>query len=210
MASSRFLARQLGNPTGIYGRFAAILWNRRNVALNDTAFDALALQPTDRVLEIGFGGGYLLGRMLPALTDGLLAGVDISPAMVAHVAREHGKAVDARRLALACAAAESLPFPAATFTKACSVNSVFYWRDAALGLAEIGRVLARGGTFVLCLTCKASLEKRPFAAAIRLFEPAEMEGLMATHGFQDIGATYRSDRHRQYACITGTMTGDAR
>ena len=210
MALSTFLARQLGNPTGIYGRFAAALWNRRNVALNDTVFDALALQPTDRVLEIGFGGGYLLGRMLPALTDGLLAGVDVSPAMGAYVARKHMEAVDAGKLALACASAESLPFATATFTKACSVNSVFYWRDVELGLAEIGRVLARGGTFVVCLTCKASLEKRPFAAAIRLFEPAEMEGLMAVHGFQDIGATYHSDRHRQYACITGTMTGDGR
>lgn len=210
MALSTCLAHQLGNPTAIYGRFAAVLWNRRNVALNDTAFDALALQPTDRVLEIGFGGGFLLGRMLPTLTDGLLAGVDISPAMVAHVARKHREAVDADKLALTCAPAESLPFAAATFTKACSVNSVFYWRDATLGLAEIGRVLARGGTFVLCLTCKASLAKRPFAAAIRLFEPAELEGLMATHGFQNIMATYHSDRHRQYACITGTMTGDAR
>jgi hypothetical protein len=84
---------------------------------------------------------------------------------------------------------------------------VFYWRDAALGLAEIGRVLARGGTFVLCLTCKASLEKRPFAAAIRLFEPAEIEGLMALHGFQNLATAYHSDRHRQYACITGTRAG---
>lgn len=210
MALSTFFAHQLGNPTAIYGRFAAALWNRRNTALNDTAFNALALQPTDRVLEIGFGGGYLLGRMLPALTDGLLVGVDVSPAMVAYVARKHREAVDAGKLALAGASAESLPFANAAFTKACSVNSVFYWRDAALGLAEIGRVLASRGPFVLCLTCKASLEKRPFAAAIKLFEPAEMEGLMATHGFHDIRATYHSDRHRQYACFTGTKAGDGR
>ena len=36
-----------------------------------------------RVLEVGFGGGYLLGLMSTVVTVGFLAGVDRSPAMVA-------------------------------------------------------------------------------------------------------------------------------
>lgn len=207
MALSKLLADQLGNPTGVSARFVAALWNHRNAALNDTTFEALALQPTDKVLEIGFGGGYLLSRMLPVLTEGMLAGVDVSPSMVAYVERKHRAAVGAGRLVLGCASTESLPFAAATFTKVCSVNSIFYWRDAELGLAEIGRVLIARGKALLCLTAKASLERRPFAAAIRLFEPAEIEDLMALRGFQDMGITHHTDKHRQFICITGTTAG---
>ena len=63
MAISKHLENQLGNPTGIFSTLAAWMWNRRNAALNDTVLELLALEPTDRVLDIDFGGGYLLDRM---------------------------------------------------------------------------------------------------------------------------------------------------
>jgi len=72
---SRIIASQLGKPSGIFANFAGLIWNRRNATLNNTVFDLLALRPTDRVLEIGFGGGYLLNRMMTVVNDGLAAGV---------------------------------------------------------------------------------------------------------------------------------------
>jgi hypothetical protein len=60
MTFSKLLAKQLGNPSRISGKLAAIVWNRRNAALNDVVFDVLDLEPSNRVLEIGFGGGYLV------------------------------------------------------------------------------------------------------------------------------------------------------
>jgi ubiquinone/menaquinone biosynthesis C-methylase UbiE len=81
--SARFIAQQLGHPSGAIGRWIlGPLWNRRNRALNDVSLEQLALQADDRVLEVGFGGGYLLGRMAPLVTDGFIGGVDISAAMV--------------------------------------------------------------------------------------------------------------------------------
>ena len=82
MILSRFIACQLGHPSKIFGGFISRLWNKRNAALNDAAFDSLALQPDDRVLDVGFGGGYLLDRMSSVITAGFLAGVDVSQAMV--------------------------------------------------------------------------------------------------------------------------------
>lgn len=65
MSIAKFLARELGNPSTIMGRlYLAPMWNRRNAALNNTAFEHLELQSHDRVLEIGFGGGYLNVPML--------------------------------------------------------------------------------------------------------------------------------------------------
>jgi len=202
MSISKLVAIQLGNPTGVFGRLAALIWNRRNAALNDTALKLLVLQPSDRVLEIGFGGGYLLNRMATRVTDGWLAGVDISPAMVANGERRYQTAIRSGRLELKCAAAESLPYPDLYFTKACSINSIFYWQDIEQGLREIWRVLKKEGKVVLCFTDKGSLEKKGFAKEIKLFDGNDIELLLKEIGFQDIEVLSFADRYRQYTSVT--------
>jgi tRNA G46 methylase TrmB len=90
MAFARFMARQLARPSGLFGRlFLAPLWNRRNSALNDIAFDQLVVRTDDRVIEIGFGGGYLLDRIAQVATDGFLAGVDASQTMAVSAPTGH-------------------------------------------------------------------------------------------------------------------------
>jgi arsenite methyltransferase len=202
MKISRFIAVQLGSPKGIFANLAGFIWNRRNAALNDTVFDLLALRPTDRVLDIGFGGGYLLNRMLTVITDGLIAGVDVSSAMVVYTEKRHPKAIDAGKLEFKCAAVEFLPYPAKYFTKVCSVNSIFYWQNAEQGIHEIKRVLAPGGKLVLCFTSKASIETKAFAKYIQLYKTDEVEHLLSDFEFQDIKAMSFNDNYRQYICVT--------
>jgi ubiquinone/menaquinone biosynthesis C-methylase UbiE len=202
MTFSKFIARQLGNPSGIISRFTAFAWNRRNAVLNDAVFDMLALEPTDRVLEIGFGGGYLLGQMSSIVTDGLLAGVDISPAMVAYCENRFQNRIRGSKVELKCAAAEALPYPSRYFTKACSTNSIFYWQDLGLAFSEIERVLRPGGNLVLCFTHKDSLVKRRFAGNIRLVEAEEIQAMLAAKGFQGICAINSADQYRNFICIS--------
>jgi arsenite methyltransferase len=197
----RIIAAQLGRPTGIFAKFAGIIWNRRNAALNDIVFDLLTLRPIDSVLDIGFGGGYLINRLLPVITDGQIAGVDISSAVVALAEKRYQKAIEAGKLEIKCAAVEQLPYHAKYFTKVCSVNSIFYWQNAEQGIREIKRVLKPGGIFVLCFTSKPSIEKKDFAKYIQLFEADEIEHLLDKHGFKDVESIPFSDNHRQFFCI---------
>ena len=154
MTFSRLLASQLGNPSGITGKFAAFVWNRRNAALNDAVIDMLDLEPDDRVLEIGFGGGYLLDRMSTIVKDGLLVGVDVSSAMVTHCKNRFRKRIREGKLELKRAAAESLPYPSGNFNKVCSTNSIFYWQDVGQAMSEIVRVLRPGAIWCCVLPIK--------------------------------------------------------
>ncbi len=197
---SKLFARQLTSPSGPIGRLAGWAWNRRNAALNETVLGILDLQPDDRVLDIGFGGGYLLGRMASTVSDGLLAGVDISPTMVAN-AKRYARIGQSGNLDLRCAAAEDLPYPPEYFSKVCSVNSIFYWQNIEKGLAEMQRVLWPGGKAGLCFTCPGSLEKKGFARHIRLYEPEEVAQMLAARGFSRVETTTFSDRHRQYVTL---------
>jgi len=180
------------------------LWNQRNVALNDAAFECLALKPNDRVLEVGFGGGYLLGRMAAVVSAGFLAGVDASPAMVALCEKRHRRLVREGKLELRCAGAEALPYPSGYFTKACSVNSIFYWQNAAQAIAELWRVVADGGMLVLCFTCKHSLEDKAFTKyGMTLYKVDAVQQMMKAAGFQQVRMINARDKHREFVCAVG-------
>jgi len=202
---NRFLARQSGHPTGLLGWFVlGPLWNRRNAALNDLALAQLDLRSDDRVLEVGFGGGYLLGRMAAAVTEGSLDGVDISLEMADFVAHRHRDLIRRRLLTVYCAPAENLPFPDRVFTKACSVNSLFYWSDPAQALAEIARVLQDRGRLVLVFTDRASLERKGFAGhGLRLHDASEGQKLLTAAGFRLLRSIDAEDRHRRFTCLVG-------
>lgn len=211
-AGAQIAAWLLSSPAA--GLVLAPLWNRRNAELNGAALQALALTPDDRVLEVGFGGGYLLERMATVVTRGLVAGVDVSPGMTERARRHFAQAVDAGRMDLRCASAEALPFASGSFNKAVSVNSLFYWQDAGSGMRELARVLAPGGRLVVCLTCQESLENRPVGHAVRLWGLEGLRGLAMEAGFEIATVARMADRHRQFWRLTlvsaeGALTGAA-
>jgi len=202
---AKLQARQLGHPSGLIGRLVlAPMWNRRNSPLNDVAFERLALRPDDRVLEVGFGGGYLIGRMAAVVTEGRLAGVDVSQAMVDVCSKRFHALIETGRLDLQCSSVESLPYPDGHFDKACTVNSIFYWPDAQQAICELSRVLEPGGRLVMCLTCPESLEGKSFSQhGLRLYQAEQVEQMMRTADLAQVNGTRHGDRHRQFWSMVG-------
>ncbi len=170
--------------------------------MNEFAFDHLDLTANDRVLEVGFGGGYLLGRMAEVVTHGFLAGVDVSEGMVASCKRRHRPLIDAGRLEVRCAQVESLPYAPGRFDKCCTVNSLFYWADVQQGMTEIYRVLEDDGRLVTVFTCKQSLEDKSFIRdGISLYRGEEIQEMMEAAGFCIVEMNQAADRYRDFLCI---------
>ncbi len=96
-----------------------------------------------RVLDIGCGTGALLRLAFSQWHGAVLAGVDPAAGML-HAARQSGVPAG-----LVQGTADSLPFACATFDLVISTVSFHHWASQSDGLAEVGRVLAPGGIFVL-------------------------------------------------------------
>src|SRR5450759_1107921 len=107
----RRLVRQFGHPGGIAGRMAGwVMAHRRsNQQRNRWAVSLLEVQPTERVLEIGFGPGIAIAELARRATQGHVYGIDHSQVMVGQASRRNADAVRARRVCLTRAPVEQLP-----------------------------------------------------------------------------------------------------
>ena len=171
----RFVAKQLSRPSGLGGRLIRALMNRGNAGLNSYALDQLGLSPEDSVVEIGFGGGVALPRLLAEAA--FVCGVDRSPDVVKAAVARFSKAVQNGRAEFCVGAVESLPSPDSAFDKALSVNTVYFWGSLEAGTREVARVLKRNGRVALGFVPKSRMDRMNMPADI--FTPREPEHVLA-------------------------------
>jgi ubiquinone/menaquinone biosynthesis C-methylase UbiE len=91
-----------------------------------------------RILDVGSGTGRLTAALAERSAE--VVGVDPAPRMVTEA---RAKAIPGAMFMVA--SAESLPFADASFDAATASFTLHHWRDAEVGLAELGRVVRPGG-----------------------------------------------------------------
>lgn len=184
MRRPAFIARQSSKPTGAVGRVLAWIMARETASLNDRAVEVLSVQPTDKVLEVGFGHGRTIEQIVKLATEGSVAGIDVSESMTNVATRRNRAAVHAGRVDLRTGDSSALPFEAATFDKALAVHTLYFWKDPAVCLRELRRVLREGGSLVLGFTPKGSPRTASFPADIYTFYGEdEVRAMLAASGF---------------------------
>src|SRR2546429_9358683 len=77
----RILMRMFGRPTGLLGRLGGIIMARTNQKVAAWAIDLLGVNPSDRVLEVGFGPGVGIQRLAKAAPAGRGGWGGLSPGM---------------------------------------------------------------------------------------------------------------------------------
>jgi arsenite methyltransferase len=204
VGAGAFLAGQLGRPSGLFGRFVtARLMNRSSRAINELTLRSLRLVPDDRVLEVGFGGGDLIARLLPAPATGHVSGADFAEDMVELGEKRFARAIAAGQVDLVCAGVEKLPYDDEAYTKACTVNTIYFWPEPRIALAELHRVLKDGGLLVVGFSPRAALEKMSFTKhGFRYYEPDEVRALLDDAGFADIELVPGHGPRGEFVCAS--------
>ncbi|GIQ74700.1 hypothetical protein BraRD5C2_31410 [Bradyrhizobium sp. RD5-C2] len=171
MAPPRLIARHLAHPRGVFGRFVGGLMNRHNSRMNRYALELLDVKSSDRVAEIGFGGGVTLAPLLDCAAH--LTAVDRSQDVVAWATARYRTAIDAGRADFRIGEIEALPLESDQFDKVCSVNTVYFWRSLSIGASEIRRVLKADGVLALGFLPGDVMERLGFPKDIFTFRAVD-------------------------------------
>jgi SAM-dependent methyltransferase len=110
----------------------------------EKAIARLGVEPDSRVLDIGCGSGWATRLLADYAFNGRVTGIDISDEMI-RVAREASTSYP--NVNFEVASAEQLPFADGEFTRAFSMESLYYYQNIPRALSEIHRVMKVGGLF---------------------------------------------------------------
>jgi ubiquinone/menaquinone biosynthesis C-methylase UbiE len=174
---------QFGHPQGPAGSVAGWVMAHRpsNRQRNSWVVSLLDVQPTDRVLEIGFGPGLAIAELSRRVGDsGHVDGIDHSEVMLRLATRRNASAIAARRVTLGRASVDQLP-PSlgGPFDAILTVNSLGFWRAPTERLEELRRRLRPGGRIAV-----AAQPRCPGAAASTSRNAArEIEALLQDAGY---------------------------
>lgn len=160
MSLHTYIAQQFAAPRGVGGRMVSFVMSRQNIPLYEETARLLALSPADSVLDIGCGNGYML-NMLARQYGGAFSGIDISPGMIQTASRLNRAYVQTGRVKLSRQDVRAMSFAGGSFSKAYTVNTVYFWADLSGTMAEISRVLQAGGIFINTLYSNETLNRLP-------------------------------------------------
>ena len=186
MRRPRFIAEQARSAKGLLGRLIAFIMARETFADNLRAIDALSVQSTDHVLDIGCGHGRSLGEIAARAANGRAAGVDPSELMVEIAVKRNRRLVKARRVDVSVGSIDALPFANRSFDKLLCVHVLYFWKDLREGIQEIARILKPGGR--LALVFRSSSDEaavKAFPSDIYRFpDVAEVQSALVAAGFE--------------------------
>jgi SAM-dependent methyltransferase len=147
----RRVVGQFMEPHGLGGYLAGWVMAHRssNRRRNRWVVSLLDVQPSDRVLEIGFGPGIAVGELSRLVNRGFVMGVDHSQVMLRLARRRNASAVRTGRVDLRLGSVEALPDFGVALDKVVAVNSMGFWPEPQNRLTELRERLRPGGSIAI-------------------------------------------------------------
>lgn len=188
------LERQLSKPTGETGIEVGEMMYHTNRNMILTVINALHIEDGDHVFELGHGNGKHLTSLFGVNRKINYSGLELSDTM-------HKAAVEENQGLISSGAAtfflyEDLPFPfpEGSFTRALTVNTIYFWKKPERMLAEFHRILKKGGQLAIGFGMKEMMQKMPFTGdRFKLYDDALIQVLVDSSEFSLKGITHHNE-----------------
>lgn len=158
MSLNTYIAKQFADPKGFGGSVISLVMNRQNRPLYDETIRLLAPSDSDSILDIGCGNGFML-NLLGRNYNATFAGIDPSKEIIGAAVRRNHKYVKHNNMSFSCQDVSSMSFPGKSFSKAYTVNTVYFWSELNTPMLEIKRVLMPKGIFINTLYTDETLSR---------------------------------------------------
>ncbi|MCR4823774.1 MAG: class I SAM-dependent methyltransferase [Bacteroidales bacterium] len=194
-------------PEGFLGKIMVNGMNSgSHAALANWGLDYIKVPEEGELLDIGCGGGANLARLMERSGRAKATGVDYSTVSVEKSRKTNARAIGNGRCKVLEASVSSLPFSDGTFALATAFETVYFWPEIEKSFAEVLRVLAPGGRFLIVneddgLT-GANEKWEKLIDGMHTYTPDELLAHLNAAGFKDI-QIYRNESKRWLA-VTAT------
>lgn len=140
------------------------------------AVDTLAIDPDDRVLEVGCGHGVAVSLVCARLTNGRIMAIDRSSKMIEMATRRNREHVAEGRAVLRTTALEEADFGNERFDKIFAFNVAPFWLQPEDALGIVRRHLAPEGAVYLFWDARHTQPGRARELADQLSEKGRLAG----------------------------------
>ena len=155
----RYISNNFGNPTGIGGVVSTKFMNLFNQKQYKSVLRNIKLEPNNCVLDIGFGNGYLIKKLVEQNVPVKIYGIEISKDMLQKVKLKNMQNIENGILELDLANINKTSFENNFFDKAYTVNTIYFWNELEKCFSEIKRILKPNGIFMNVIYTKEFLDK---------------------------------------------------
>jgi ubiquinone/menaquinone biosynthesis C-methylase UbiE len=201
------IAGQLRQPSGEYAIQVGEKMNEGNLHINLNTFEALHLVTGDNILEIGMGNGYFVKNILLADSSIKYTGCDFSEIMVDEARKQNESFIASGQAEFHNADASELPFDTDFFDKVFSINTIYFWNNPQIVLAEIWRILKPKGQLTISVRPKSIMEHYPFVKyGFKIFTKEDLTELISKNNFKVINIIEKPEPEVE---INGELTKTA-
>ena len=204
MDFSSFFSEQARMPAGLFGRMVmSIVFDRGNAFLNDFVNELMSVQIDDRIIEIGFGTGKLIYRMAQQIEKGIIEGVDFSKVMVSIARKRNKKNIRIGKVKILEGNFDEMPFGKENFTKACSINTLYFWSEPVHTAKKIAAILKPDGKLILAFEDIEQLRQRKLNQEVfHLYSTGEVQDLLINAGFsKNVSIVSRKKGKSIFHCV---------
>jgi len=154
-----------------------------NARLNRLVHETLRPQSGDHILDLGCGTGKLIHRIASYTDNCVVEGLDFSETMVTIARRKNQAHILKGKVLIHRGNVDNMPFQAETFTKICSVNTIYFWEDLQASSRRILRLLKPGGKLVLGFEGRAQMQQRRLDPNVfRTYATTEVAAILRNTG----------------------------
>lgn len=147
-----FIDSQYSNPRGLLGVYFGEKMVRQHQPETLWTIEQLKLQLDEDILELGCGAGFAMKLLLEESAVRQVVGLDLSESILRSAKLRNLNEINRGRARLVQGNVNHLPFPDEYFSKAFSIQSIYFWDRLTETISEIYRVLKNEGVVVLTLS----------------------------------------------------------
>lgn len=189
------LASQLSKPNGAQGIDVANMMHDSNIGMTMSTASALKISDSDHILELGHGNGKHIAQILAHAKNIKYQGLEIAELM-----KQEAESQNLANAKFDLYDGQNIPFNNDSFTKAMTVNTIYFWEKPIELLNEVYRVLKNDGIFCIGFAQKEFMETLPFTQhGFNLYNHKKLQQLVAETSFELVSFTEHVEQVRSKA-----------